>query len=209
VVVEDFGIYLTPQQAQDMLEEAAEKMADDEGGWSNPFVMPCTPRSLVDVHRMIFKAERGAVSAGVELVYGCGQDGCVSPAHAVEKLLPDDHDWSLCVIEAVRSRPHHVELRVSAADGSSRDIFVEWGLLERYGLADLSMLPERLVLVSSASKGGWVRLVPAARRMDYGLTSIADGWEHPGQAVADDQPCPCGSRTPYSDCHGSQLDFES
>jgi hypothetical protein len=200
VVIEDFGIYLTPQQARAMIEEAAERMQGEGGGWSSPFAVSLEDGTVVDAHRMAFEVGQGPVSPGVELVYDCGNDACVNPGHAVEEHLPAG-EWMLGVIERARTHPGHVELRVSTSDGSSHDVFVDTSFLDRFGLADVSALAERLLLVSQ-TEAGWVCLVPAERRVDYGVTSIGEGWVHPPHDLPSNEPCPCGSERSYATCHG-------
>ena len=60
VVVEDFGIYITPGQARNILEEAAARAVEDEDeqpNWTNPFTVRFPEDgSMRDVHRLVFRS---------------------------------------------------------------------------------------------------------------------------------------------------------
>jgi hypothetical protein len=191
IVIEDFGIYLTPQETRRMLEQAAELMGDEDVGWSNPFAFANEDRTLIDAHRMTFEASRGgAVAAGSELVYECDTDGCVNPDHAVARALPDSSPWTLGVVKRVRTHSTHVEMRVSVADGTDLSLCVDRAVLDIYGVGDASSLLERLAFASPPDSDGMLRFALGGRRVDYARASIVDARTGVGGESATNDPSP-------------------
>lgn len=205
VVLEDFGIYLTPGQARAMIEQVADRMAAEGKGWSSPFATVDSDGSVIDAHRLALELTRGPASPGVELVYGCGDDACVNPGHAVEDPLPVISDWMLGIVERVKVHPDHLELTITTPDRSAYDVFVDLVLLDRLGYADASALSDRLVLLSPPDDCGWSRLVPATRRIDHGGSTVSNAWVRTAKELRAEEACPCGSMRPYDACHGRRF----
>ena len=202
IEVEDFGIYLTPSQARSIIEDArnqtdaeGENRSDDveyQPIWTNPFVYllfkdgrpfeegtPIADGHLIDVHRIVFMTFKHPPSSGSELIYQCDETGCVNAKHAVEQPLPNEYGWQAGIIEQVTLHPHFLELQISIAGCPVRRVFVKHGILDRYGLGDASSLAERPVFLTTPTDGDLVRLIPAARRVDYSQGSPVAGWLHP------------------------------
>src|SRR4051812_31345204 len=104
VVVEDFGIYITPGQARSMLEDAAARAVEDgeeQPNWTNPFAVR-VPKdgSIRDVPRLVFAAHRHEPAPGSELTYECQEDSCVNPRHAVEAPMPTTAGWHPMLVES-------------------------------------------------------------------------------------------------------------
>lgn len=205
VIVENFGIYLTPGQVRSVLEEASARAADkdEQPTWTNPFAFHFPEdKSVHDVHRLAFAAHRYDPAPGSELTYECSEDSCVNPEHATESPMPADLDWYPMLVECVANGPTYLELQVANATRGRSTVLVGTELLERYGLGDASSLLERIVFVSEPNKSGWLWLVPGTRRVNYKAVSIAPGWLRPSQPIGEDDPCPCGSTVSYAACHG-------
>ena len=109
------------------------------------------------------------------------------------------------IVEKVTCRPGRLELHISMPGNGSRRVFADHTMLDLFGFGDASSLAERVVFFTRPDEGGWVRLLPVQRRVDYADGSTAAGWLHPAGAVTDDQVCPCGSAEPYSACHGATI----
>jgi hypothetical protein len=224
VEVEDFGIYLTPSQARSIIEDAQNRTsAEDENdpgvvyqpAWTNPFAYllfedgrpfendtPIENAHLIDAHRVVFNTFAHPSSPGSEFVYQCGEPSCVNAEHAIERVLPNEHGWQAGIIEQVIFHPSFLELQVGIDGSGVQRVFVKSDVLDRYGLGDASSLTERPVFITDPSAEGWVRLVPAARRVDYGQESPVSGWLHPPSKVNRKKKCPCGSGRSYGTCHG-------
>ena len=208
VVAVDFGIYMSPDQARSVLEQARNRLADDDGwaDWANPFAFFFPEdASLADVHRLAYTSFTHAPAAGAELAYSCEDAACVNPAHARELLLPGDRRWACGIVEKVTCRAAHLELHISVPGNGSQRIFTDHAVLDRYGFGDASSLAERVMFFTQPDEQGWVYLLPVERRVDHAQGSAAAGWVHPASAAADDQACPCGSGEPYVICHGGRL----
>ncbi len=207
----NLGIYLSPDQARSILDQASNRTdADGIQGGANPFAFFFPEdASLADAHRIAYTAFQHAPVAGAELAYACGDTACVNPAHAGEVVLPGEQRWMCGVVEKVTFRPAHLELHISLPGNGSRRVFVDHAMLDRYGFGDASSLAERVVFFTHPDDHGWVDLLPVQRRVDYEHGSTAAGWLHPVRAVADDQSCPCGSAERYSACHGGTNRFRS
>lgn len=172
VVLEDFGIYLSPQQAREMLDQLAEQMEASEPHWGNPFSVFKDGR-LIDVHRLVFTADHGDDPvAGAELVSSCGDDNCVNPEHVVETPLPDITGWTAGVVEGVTAGADVIELGVASSDGPARQLAVDREIFDQFGLADLSDLLERPIFVSPLAEDGSVSLLLGERRRRYGQSSV-------------------------------------
>jgi hypothetical protein len=204
----DLGIYLSPDQARAVLDQArsrapAESVQED---WANPFAF-FFPQdaSLADVHRIAYTAFIHAPAKGAELAYACDEPACVNPRHARELPLPGKAPWMCGIVEKVTCRPNRLELHISINGNGSRRVFVDNALLDRYGFADASSLAERVVFFTQPDDQGWVRLLPVQRRADYADGPAAAGWLHPASTIPDDQDCPCGSAEPYRACHGATI----
>jgi len=225
VEVEDFGIYLTPSQARSIIEDARNRTEaggrGDSGDveyqpiWTNPFAYllfqdgrpfeegtPIEDGHLIDVHRLVFASFEYPPSPGSEFIYQCGETSCVNAKHAIEQPLPNEHHWQAGIIEQVVFHASFLELQVGIAGSGVQRVFVKSDALDRYGFGDASSLTERPVFVTAPSAEGWVRLVPAARRVDYGQGSPVSGWLHPPNNIKGNRKCPCGSGRRYSTCHG-------
>ena len=207
VEVEDFGIYLTPSQARSMFEETRNQRDTDNdapsSGWVSPFAfLFVEDGSVVDVHRLVFMSFEHPPAPGSELVYPCNEISCVNPSHARELPLSSDSGWTVGIIEKVIAHASHLELQVGSTDYGTQRVFVNREILDRYGFGDASSLVERAVFLTTASEKGWVRLLPAERRVDYSQGSTVAGWLHPPSGVDGDAPCPCGAGETYSTCHG-------
>ena len=198
IEVEDFGIYLTPSQARSIIEDARNK-TDAEGEnesddveyqpmWTNSFVYllfedgrpfeegtPIEDGHLIDAHRIVFITFKHPPSPGSELIYPCAEVACVNAEHASELPLPNGHDWQAGIIEQVTLHPSFLELQISIVGSAVQRVFVKYDVLDRYGFGDASSLVERPVFVTAHSDDGWVRLIPAARRVDYSQGSLVSG----------------------------------
>jgi hypothetical protein len=204
----DLGIYLSPDQARAVLEQASSRAAAEsiQGDWANPFAFFFPEdASLADVHRIAYTAFIHAPAEGAELAYACDEPACVNPGHARELPLPGKARWLCGIVEKVTCRPNRLELRISINGNGSQRVFVDNPFLDRYGFADASSLAERVVFFTQPDDQGWVRLLPVQRRADLADASAAAGWLHPAGTVPDDQDCPCGSAESYSACHGATI----
>jgi len=202
----DLGIYLSPDQARAVLEQASRQAAAGsiQEDWANPFAFFFPEdASLADVHRIAYTAFTHAPAEGTELTYACAEAACVNPGHAREIPLPGETGWTCGIVEKVICRPERLELHISTHGNGSRCVFVDHAILDRYGFGDASSFAERVVFFAQPDDQGWVRLFPVQRRTDYADGSAVDGWLDPGGVVTDDQDCPCGSEQPYSACHGA------
>ena len=208
VELRDLGIYLSPDQARAVLEQASSRAAAEsvQEDWANPFgfFLP-EDASLADVHRIAYTAFIHAPAEGAELAYACDETACINPAHAQEIPLPGETRWMCGIVEKVTCRPDRLQLCISMPGNGSRRVFVDHAFLDRYGFGDASSLAERVVFYTQPDDDGWVRLLPVQRRVDYADGSAAAGWLHPTGAVTDDQDCPCGSAEPYGACHGATI----
>jgi len=207
VELRDLRIYLSPDQASAVLEQASSRAAAEsvQEDWANPFGFFPEDASLADVHRIAYTAFIHAPAEGAELAYACDEAACVNPGHAREIPLPGETRWMCGIVEKVTCRPERLELRISMPGNGSRRVFVDHAILDRYGFGDASSLAERVVFFTQPDDQGWVRLFPVQRRVDYADSSAAVGWLHPAGAVTGDQDCPCGSAEPYSACHGAAI----
>jgi hypothetical protein len=204
----DLGIYLSPDQARTVLEQASSQAAAGRvrEDWANPFAFFFPEdASLADVHRIAYTAFIHAPAEGAELAYDCDEPACINPAHARELPLPSETRWMCGIVEKVTCRPNRLELHISMTGNGSQRIFVDNAQLDRYGFPDASSLAERVVFLTQPDDQGWVRLLPVQRRADYADDSATAGWLHPASAVSDNQDCPCGSAEPYSACHGATI----
>jgi len=175
VVVEDFGIYLTPAQARSVLEEASAARSDEEEQpkWANAFAVRFPEDGSVhDVHRLVFAAHRHEPSPGSELVYGCTEESCVNPAHAGELPIPSATNWQPLLIERVVVGPQHLELQVAGEARGRTSIFVNVDFLTRFGIGDASSLLERVAFASDSDNDGRLYFSLGARRVDYSGGSI-------------------------------------
>jgi hypothetical protein len=202
----DLGIYLSPDQARAVLEQASRQAASEsiQEDRANPFAFLFPEdASLADVHRIAYTAFSHAPAEGTELAYTCDEAACVNPAHAREIPLPGETGWTCGIVEKVTCRPERLELHISTHGNGSRRVFVDHAILDRYGFGDASSLTERVVFFTPPDGQGWFRLLPVQRRADYTDGSATAGWLHPADIITDDQDCPCGSEQPYSACHGA------
>jgi hypothetical protein len=202
----DLGIYLSPDQAHAVLEQASQRATAESAqeDWANPsaFFFP-EDASLADVHRIAYTTFLHAPAEGTELAYACDEAACINPSHAREIPLPGEAGWTCGIVKKVICRPKRLELHISTTHSNgSRRVFVDHAILDRYGLGDASSLTERVMFFAQPDNQGWVHLLPVQRRTDYSDGSTTTGWLHPADAVTDDQDCPCGSEHPYSACHG-------
>jgi hypothetical protein len=105
VIIEDFGIYITPGQVRSVLEEASARAVaneEEQPNWTNPFAFRFPENgSMHDVHRLAFAAHRHDPAPGSELIYECAEDCCVNPGHATETQMPTVADWHPMLIENV------------------------------------------------------------------------------------------------------------
>jgi hypothetical protein len=205
---QDLGIYLSPDQARAVLEQASSRAAAEsfQEDWANPFAFFFPEdANLADVHRIAYTAFVHAPAEGAELAYACDDAACINPGHAREILLPGETCWTCGIVEKVTCRPDRLELRISTHGHGFQRVFADHTILDRYGFGDASSFAERVVFFTQPDDHGWVRLLPVQRRADYADGSAAAGWLHPVGAVTDDQDCPCGSEQPYSACHGAPL----
>lgn len=208
VELRDLGIYLSPEQARAVLDQASSRAAADRvrEDWANPFAFFFPEdASLADVHRIAYTAFLHAPAEGAELAYDCDDAACVNPGHAREIPLPGDPRWMCGIVEKVTCRPARLELHISTPGNGSQRVFVDHAMLDRYGFGDASSLAERVVFFTQPDDRGWVHLLPVQRRVDYTNASAAVGWLHPDRAVTDDRECPCGSAEPYGACHGREI----
>jgi hypothetical protein len=205
IEIEDFGLYVTPGQARSMIESAANQPDPDpdQPAWSNPFAY-LLDDTLMDVHRIVFMTFEHQPAPGAELVYGCNEPSCVNAKHAVEISIPDEQGWHAAIVESATLRQSFIELQIGIAGSGTQRVFATSDILDRYGLSDASSLAERLVFVTMPSDDGWVQLVPAARRADYGQESLTSGWIHPPEKIKGQARCPCNSGKRYSACHGER-----
>jgi hypothetical protein len=178
----DLGIYLTPDQARAVLEQASKRAAADgiQEDWANPFAFFFPEdASLADVHRIAYTAFIHAPAAGAELAYACEDAACVNPDHAREVLLPDELEWMCGIVEKVTCHPSRLELHISMSGHGTERVFVDHAMLDRYGFGDASSLAERVVFFTQPDDQGWVHLLPVQRRVDNAHGSAAAGWLHP------------------------------
>lgn len=191
VVVEDFGIYITPSQARRVLEEASARAVEDEDeqpNWTNPFTVRFPEDgSMRDVHRLVFSAHRHEPTPGSELTYECQEDNCVNPRHAIELPMPTTADWHPMLVESAVCGPTYTELQVASATRGRSSIFIDHEPLDRYGLGDASSLVERVVFLSDSDEGGRLWLAPGARRVDHGVSSFSSAWLQPPEVGDDDR----------------------
>jgi hypothetical protein len=202
---QDLGIYLSPDQARAVLEQASSRAAAEriQEDWANPFAFFFPDdASLADVHRIAYTAFIHAPAKATELAYACGEAACVNPDHAREIALPGKTCWVYGVVEKVTFRPGRLELHISTQENGNQRVLVDHAMLDRYGFGDASSFAERVVFFSQPDTQGWVHLMLVQRRADYANGSAITGWLHPAGAVTD-QNCPCGSEKPYSACHGA------
>lgn len=189
VELRDFGIYLTPDQARAVLEQASSQATDDGGqqDWANPFAFFFPEdASLADVHRIAYTAFIHAPASAAELAYACEDAACVNPAHAREVPLPDGVQWMCGLVEKVTCHPSRLELLIGMPGNRTQRVFVDYAMLDRYGFGDASSLAERVMFFTQPDDQGRVHLLPIHRRVDYAHGSAAIGWLHPARAVTDD-----------------------
>jgi hypothetical protein len=198
IEIRDFDIYLTPIQAASFMLDARNRASDVrenaagdveyQPAWANPFVYlffkdgrPFTPVApienghLIDVHRLVFESLEHMQAPGSELVYACGEAGCVNSKHAVEQPLLSGGGWQVGVIEQVRLHPSFLDLDISITGSRVRRVRVKHEILDRYGLGDASSLTERTVFLTAPADAGSVELVLGARRADYSRGSLVHG----------------------------------
>lgn len=204
VVVEDFGIYLSPKNARALMEEMQDRVAEDgDTPWANFFTVEDSG-VLADAHRVVFTKVRGAPSSAVELVYRCPEsDVCVNPEHATELPLPRGLTWAPAIIRTATIRPSQIELDVDLATGESRQLFVTPDIFDTLTLPDLSALPERIVMVAEPGSDGWAAVVLAEKRSSFRRPSIGKGWLRPSVTPEMSAECPCTSGKAYEECHGA------
>ena len=189
VELQDFGIYLSPDQARVVLEEASSRAAAEsiQEDWANPFAFFFPEdASLADVHRIAYTAFIHAPAEGAELAYACDEAACINPAHAREIPLPGETQWVCGIVEKVTCRPDCLEMHISTDGNGSWRVFVDHVMLDRYGFGDASSLAERVVFFTQPDDQGWVRLFPVQRRADHADGSAAGGWLHPAGTLTDD-----------------------
>jgi hypothetical protein len=191
VVLEDFGIYLSPQQAREMLDQLAQRMEASDPHWKNPFAVYEDGRAI-DAHRLVFTAHRGDPIAGAELVSSCEDDNCVNPEHAVATPLPAITGWTAGVVDGVSGRADAIELSVGSSDASARQLVIDREIFDRFGLADLSDLLERPIFMSPASEDGSMSVLLGERRRRYGQSSVINARVRPTA----DRPAP-NERQPH------------
>ena len=204
----DLGIYLSPDQARTVLEQASSRVTAEsiQEDWANPFAFFFPEdANLADVHRIAYTAFIHAPAGGAELAYACDETACINPGHAREIPLPGETRWMCGIVEKVTCRPERLELHISTHGNGSWRVFVDHAILDRYGFGDASSLTERVVFFTQPDDQGWVHLLPVQRRVSYAHGSAAAAWLHPVGAVTDDEECPCGSADPYSACHGGKI----
>ena len=112
----DLGIYLSPDQARSILDQASSLAAAEsvQQDWANPFAFFFTEdASLADAHRIAYTAFIHAPADGAELAYACDEAACVNPGHAREIPLPGESHWMCGIVEKVTCRPEHLELHIS------------------------------------------------------------------------------------------------
>lgn len=206
VVIEDFGIYLTPRTARAMMEEMQERLPSGDGPpapWANFFAVERNG-SLADAHRVVFEEVRGAASPAAELVYKCNDsDLCVNPHHAREVTLPADLSWTPVLIREATVRPGSIELRVDFATGPSKRLFMSPDVFDSSRITDASALPERVLMVSTPGSNGWTNVVVAEQRSNLRYPTILNGWVHPEETPEASDACPCSSGSTYAECHGA------
>ena len=132
VEVEDFGIYLSPQQARAMVDAVRERLEAEQTSWGDPFTVINEDGLLADAHRLAFRAFRHELRPGSELVYDCGNGACVNPVHGREEELPKDPGWTLGIVEEVAPHRTYLELKVSAPGAARQRLYVGRGLLDRW-----------------------------------------------------------------------------
>ncbi|MCV7230393.1 hypothetical protein [Mycolicibacterium komossense] len=179
---QDFGIYMSPNQARAVLEQASSRAADKsvQEDWANPFAFFFPEdASLADVHRIAYTTFIHDPAGGAELAYSCAEAACVNPAHAQEIPLPDETRWMCGIVEKVTCRPGQLEVHISTYGNGSWRVFVDHMMLDRYGLGDASSLTERVVFFTQPDDHGQVRLLPVQRRTDYAGGSPVVGWLDP------------------------------
>lgn len=210
IEIEDFGLYITPSQARSIIESAANQSDPDpdQPTWSNPFAY-LLDETLMDVHRIVFMTFEHPPMAGTELIYRCNEPNCVNAKHAGEISIPNERSWRAAIVESAILRLSFIELQIGISGCGTQRVLTEIDILDRYGLSDASSLVERLVFVTMPTDDGWVQLIPAARRVDYGQESLASGWVHPPEKIKGQAHCPCNSGKRYSACHGKRRQRET
>jgi len=179
------------EDARNRTEAESENDSDDveyRPIWANPFVYllfkdgrpfeegtPIEDGHLIDVHRLVFASFKHPPSSGSELIYQCGETGCVNAKHAIEQPLPNEHGWQAGIIEEVIFHPSFLELKISIAGSPVQRVFVKHDILDRYGLGDASSLTERPVFLTTHTDGDSAQLILAARRVDYSQGSSVAG----------------------------------
>ena len=205
VAIEDFGIYLSPREARTMMEAMQNRLSDDDDApWANFFTVE-SDGTLTDAHRVVFAEVRGAPSPAAELVYDCPEsDICVNPHHATEVALPIDRKWTPAIIRAAAIHRDSVQLTIGLASGEVRQLFVRPDIVDTLQLADVSVLPERVIVVSEPNTDGWTEVVVGEQRSHFGQPSIRAGWLHPVESLDATDDCPCASGKAYAACHGAR-----
>ncbi|GII89673.1 hypothetical protein Ssi03_76630 [Sphaerisporangium siamense] len=185
IVLDDFEVYLSPNQARATLKETQERIQEDEIRWANPFTFDITDERIADAHRCAFYFGERDIRLGAELVYQCLQDGCINPDHVLQPKLPDPTDWRVGVVVEVIYSPNAIYLEVGLDDAKTVHIEIPREVLEIFGIADVSVLLERLIIFSPTTEGGQVDAILSCYRYDYSKPSIITG-----RTVApfDDQP---------------------
>jgi hypothetical protein len=189
---QDFGIYLSPDQARTVLEQASNRTAAERthDDWVNPFAFFFPEdASLADVHRIAYTSFIHAPAKATELSYACGETACVNPNHARETALPADTRWMCGIVEKVSFRPGRLELHISTHEDGFQRVLVDHAMLDRYGFGDGSTLVERVVFFSQPDTQGWVHLMPIQRRTDQANGSAITGWLQP-PSTATNENCP-------------------
>ena len=154
ITTEGFDIFLSPAQAQSMLENAEAALVARHGPqWHNRFATLGSDDQLVDAHRLVFSVTLREPDPGSELVYSCGNDDCVNPDHATAEPLPGG-DYALAIVEAATPHGDQVELVVSNPTSGRSRVVVHVAILDRYGLSDISDLLERVVCIPAANTDG-------------------------------------------------------
>ena len=188
ITTEGFDIFLSPAQAQSMLESAEQALVARSGPqWHSRFATLGSEDQVVDAHRLVFSVTGRELEPGSELVYTCGDDNCVNPSHATAEPLPSG-EYVIAIVEAAIPHSDQVELVVSSPLVGRRRILVHVGILDRHGLSDISDLLERVVCITAADTDGQRSLVLVDKRVHYGETSISNASVVPEQPAVDLQP---------------------
>ena len=173
ITTEGFDIFLSPTQAQSMLENAEAALVARHGPrWHNRFATLGSDDQLVDAHRLVFSMTLREPDPGSELVYSCGKDDCVNPDHATAEPLPGG-DHALAIVEAATPHGDQVELVVSNPTSGRSRVVVHVAILDRYGLSDISDLLERVVCIPAANTDGENALVLVDKRAHDGERSMS------------------------------------